>query len=475
MPAVSEDCNSTSGREASESPEREIFGVPDTSDVPVAAMSEGCESAGPREAAESPEMESFVVPGTSSDPLIPAVGEDCSSTGPRKASKAEGETFEAVVEAEARGVQALEATVPAAESPAHDPSIGLALVPDSSSMPNLQALPPRLQQRAIPEPPGAISVKQLRRKAVALKKPPKAVKGSAATSKAPAGQVAVVAVNSPRDPKCIEGRALRVLSDAAMEGLEPSQSSPSAPLLQERKHYGGVFKNGRFERTRATTLDQLTEAQKQEILRDIEEQRRQKVEELMRRQKRHVARQRREQQMEAQTVLGREHSHLWSQGMGKAMGKKTWGYQSSPSLYQDGQMLQYLNHQVLPDQGKRGAGRVKKFHAATTAAMSPQRVLHRHVHHHMHFHEPDSPNDSPNHELTMLPDRSSSLRNARSLRPASMSCFRAASEGNLHTPPTRYVFAGEESVQSGRPDWSPALEEEETPRRTSFQQVFVDK
>jgi len=256
------------------------------------------------------------------------------------------------------------------------------------------------------------------------------------------------------------------LSDAAMGGLEASQSSPSLSLPPERQHYGGVFKNGRFERTRATTLDQLTESQKQEILADIEEQRRRKVEELMRRQKRHVARQRREQQIEAQTVLGRDHSHVWSQ----AMSKKAWGYKSSPSLHQDGKVLQYFNHQAHQDHNSKVAGRAKKITAATTASVSPQRVLHRHVHHHMHFHEPDS----PDHELTMLPDDGPpSLRNPRSFRANPTAGFRIASEGNLRTPPTRYVFAGEESVQSGRPDWSPALEEEETPRRTSLQQVLV--
>merc|ERR1712008_169004 len=173
-------------------------------------------------------------------------------------------------------------------------------------------------------------------------------------------------------------------------------------------------------------------------------------------------------QIEAQTVLGREHGQIWSQ----PMSKKLWGYKSSPSLHQDGKILQYFNHQGHQDHSTKGAGRARNVHAATTAAMSAQRVLHRHVHHHMHFHEPDN----PDHELTMLPDDGSlSLRNARSFGANPTAGFRDASEGNLHTPPTRYVFAGDESVQSGRPDWSPALEEEETPRRTSFQQVLVDK
>jgi len=440
MPAASEDCNSMGRRAASESPEKEskatcksgmVLNVPDiSSDQPMPAVSKDFTSAGQREAAKSPEHEA--------------------SEKPKK------ETCGGAPKAESGRVQSVEARLTSAESLQHNPSTGLALIPDSPSMPNLQGLPPRLQQRTIPEPPGAISVKQLRRSTVALKKLPRIVGRSVAASKAPTEHIAAT---SPRDPKCLEGRALRVLSDAAMEGLEPSQSSPLLSLPLERRHYGGVFKHGRFERNRATTLDQLTEAQKQEIRIDLEEQRRRKVEELMRRQKSHAARQQREQQMEARRVLGCEHSRVWSQ----AMSKKVWGYKSSPSLPQDGKVVQYFNQQAHQNHNTKGAGRARKFRAATTADISPQRVLHRHVHHHMHFHEPNN----ANLDLTMLPDDDSpSLRSGHS--------FRANPDSLPTEESVQRSLPTEESVQSRRPDWFPALEGEETPRRTTFQQVLVD-
>jgi len=69
-----------------------------------------------------------------------------------------------------------------------------------------------------------------------------------------------------------------------------------------RTHYGGTFVNGRFFKTTITSLDQLSETHKKEIMADLEVDRQRRVEELMQRQKKQAARERKRQKMEAKRI-----------------------------------------------------------------------------------------------------------------------------------------------------------------------------
>merc|ERR1712232_599354 len=79
----------------------------------------------------------------------------------------------------------------------------------------------------------------------------------------------------------------KVLRDAAaLLGSEAAAVvGPSQPPTGPRKHYAGTLKDGKFERTKAARIEDLSEEDRQAVLADVQERRRQKVEELVHRQK----------------------------------------------------------------------------------------------------------------------------------------------------------------------------------------------
>jgi len=200
--------------------------------------------------------------------------------------------------------------------------------------------------------------------------------------------------------------ALGVLVEAEREG--PGRPSP------KRSHYAGKFVNGRFEKTKNTSLEQLTEAEKKAIMDDIAEQRRKKVEELVRRQKKHAAKQQKQQKLEVQKLTG-----------------------SLPRLK--------LSPPMMAEGGVGGM-------------LGKDRVLHRHVHHHMHYHEGQE--DGEAGQVSQPPYYAAAAK-----RSASMGELRGpAGHPMMRQPGSHMASAGQLKPLAG--GWRGASSEEaETPRR----------
>jgi len=76
---------------------------------------------------------------------------------------------------------------------------------------------------------------------------------------------------------------------------------PEGPTV-ERISYAGMMVDGRYRKTNALNLEQLSETDKQSIMADLELDRHRRVEELMQKQRKHQARQLKRQRQEAQMM-----------------------------------------------------------------------------------------------------------------------------------------------------------------------------
>lgn len=232
---------------------------------------------------------------------------------------------------------------------------------------------------------------------------------SAAHSRASGSRAASEAA-SKEHPLVDNRSALNVLADAAagvVDGPDTLQKpqSLSQRISGSRKHYGGSFANGRFERTRADNLDQLTEAEKQAILADLDEQRRLKVEELVRRQQKHAAKKRREQGLEALSAsdgfAAQEHTRQKVKELKRWLKKKEEAARakrareaglmaemhSKELMKQSVEKIEVLKAGERERRSRVAEQRQQKFEMAMSSGKQHQGVMHRHVHHHMHYHE----------------------------------------------------------------------------------------
>lgn len=163
-----------------------------------------------------------------------------------------------------------------------------------------------------------------------------------------------------------------------------------------RKHYGGTYINGRFTRNKVTNLDQLSENDKLAIMADLEEQRRQKAEEIrLKRQNRFAA------QHAAQTAQAAKAE--------KVRQRRLQAASASAGFARPGQLPQLalrpldspenkMNKRLFV-QEKRRHVRYRQLHemepgqtisSFTTSPPSvmqrvPLKQSHKHMHHHHHF------------------------------------------------------------------------------------------
>jgi len=113
-------------------------------------------------------------------------------------------------------------------------------------------------------------------------------------------------------PEPSEVEEIENIPDEADEGLDDEpfdEERPETPKVEEEEevklptrpkgqYYYGTWHNGTFHRAKITSADQFTELDKQDILKDLAEQRQRKIEELMRRQKKRAAREQQRQKKE---------------------------------------------------------------------------------------------------------------------------------------------------------------------------------
>lgn len=199
--------------------------------------------------------------------------------------------------------------------------------------------------------------------------------------------------------------------------LSGTRDAVNAVLLQKRKHYAGTFKDGRFLRTHACGLEELSEEQKSELMADIEEARKQKVAELVRRQKKHAAKQRKEQKREAKQLGNAVHDQIsGAERRQKVEELKNWLKRKEQQEAEQAQ-TQGLSPSTPVDVEKR-----RHMMAMTMASIQEQRqrVMHRHVHHHVHYHDGAPAPDEADGQLVgvPMPSQSASAVDLRSTAPA---------------------------------------------------------
>jgi len=217
--------------------------------------------------------------------------------------------------------------------------------------------------------------------------------------------------------------ALAALADAKneREGEREAIVGPEQPPGAPRKHYAGkIGPDGKFERTKAHNLKDLTEDEQREILADLDMKRQQKVEDLMRRQKKKEQKIKKEKMKalhgstgpkelkallredskpQGQTQRERQHEKMALQTMQAEMAEKYAANQEdkiSKRLNVAGarkaKQEEVLQHGRM---GRTVGAAYPAQHQAQQQAMAAQmmmaqqqqqRMLHRHVHHHMHYH-----------------------------------------------------------------------------------------
>jgi len=210
----------------------------------------------------------------------------------------------------------------------------------------------------------------------------------------------------PVTPPGFEGRANMMLKQIAAQGDPREPPDPNAP----RKHYAGIYKDGKFVKTNAMALHDLSEDERLDVLRDLEEQRRMRVEELVRRQKKHEQKRRKEERQQKKELRGtaqaeaerkgkelkallkqKEEAHKKEIKM-KMENEKVIEKHMGNNADQHGRRMQVAdNRRAAHAQGMAMKGPPPPMMSPApadlrTAQVQSQRILHRHVHHHMHYH-----------------------------------------------------------------------------------------
>lgn len=197
-----------------------------------------------------------------------------------------------------------------------------------------------------------------------------------------------------------DGRALKVLKKAA---TTPGQGS----------HYAGTWVNGQFVKSRVDSVDGLSEAHKQQLMADLERQRRDKVEELIRRQKKHTMKRQKAQRRESSRLQGDLGMDVFAEDAPKAKAHELQRWLKKKEFEAMERQMQAEGEEdprlaaALRLEQERAATRERRLRVAekrrdnalASAGKAPdvksfstgmgrsERVIHRHVHHHMHHHD----------------------------------------------------------------------------------------
>jgi len=84
--------------------------------------------------------------------------------------------------------------------------------------------------------------------------------------------------------------------------LQHGEEDSLLPTKPKKRTYHGRWRNGKFVRTKVTSLEELSEEAQQEIIDDLQEQRQRKLQELVDRQRKHAAREAKRRQKEAEQM-----------------------------------------------------------------------------------------------------------------------------------------------------------------------------
>lgn len=198
-------------------------------------------------------------------------------------------------------------------------------------------------------------------------------------------------------------------------------TAPVAKPAGPRKSYAGtVGADGKFQKTKAASLQDLTEEEKQEVLEDIEIERQRKIEELKRRQKKHDSTKKNDKQRQfAELHDGEEVTARFrnEDGPKKATDLRTWlskkdedsrmqhqkQAQAMAAVLAKARQQQAETEELALERAETREKRLRigerkreglrqqmvatgQQHNVTQEMFPKQRMLHRHIHHHMHYH-----------------------------------------------------------------------------------------
>lgn len=249
--------------------------------------------------------------------------------------------------------------------------------------------------------------------------------------------------------------ALGVLQGAALEG---GFSSSSRSIAVPKKNYAGAFVNGQFVKSHRKVED-LTEEEKAQVIKDLQDERRRKVEELIRRQKKHAAKRKQEQKLEAEK-LGQNSGGQFFEDENrrrKVRELKRWlkkkeaeeqarAYMSpldkaKAALAEDPHFakLKQVKEEFLYRRADIQESRLKAMGIQMDPVKNPSRVLHRHVHHHVHYHDGVSDDEQSGTTSPQLPMMKHS-----------------ASDGAFRTHPGQVLGSGSQVPTASMP-WRPLI------------------
>jgi len=172
-----------------------------------------------------------------------------------------------------------------------------------------------------------------------------------------------------------------------------------------RTHYGGTFTNGRFYKNTITSLDQLSEQHKKEIMADLEDDRQRRVQELAQRQQKLAAREQRRQMKEAKRLQAARTQAAWrkprlaadadatfraSTGLPPCRSLTDLGRPHSQRLdvNEKRRHLRSLQEEQHVGVGSPASRRWQLPAVTPPEQKDPQQLVHSHVHMHMHqYHE----------------------------------------------------------------------------------------
>merc|ERR1712232_274359 len=185
------------------------------------------------------------------------------------------------------------------------------------------------------------------------------------------------------------------------------------PSTAPRKHYAGSYANGRFEKTKAATLNDLTEEERLAVLQDLQADREKRARELRRKK----MEQGMKKQQDGKKAKGRKRAQVGqfaeefstqtaqqerlkkAQAMQHALAKAK-AQDELVDFFQQHQQ-QHLNRRN--DIAEKRKGMLQQQLAmkggyqptVTQEAFPNSGVLHRHIHHHMHYHSEGDETGAP--------------------------------------------------------------------------------
>jgi len=237
------------------------------------------------------------------------------------------------------------------------------------------------------------------------------------------GQLSGLFDATTREPASHVANVLGGYQAYAEERLAPGAST--AP----HKNYAGTYANGKFEKTKAANLNDLTEEERQAVLADLHADRQRRAHELKQKKKQHAAktqqarkspgaRRQARANSQAQTTeeFGLQRSHeMQARSMRKDEDSKEnrkKKAEAMASVLAKAALQQEMNDKFQADQASKRdrrsqiAEKRKGFiqqqmalkggyqPAVTQEAFPNSRLLHRHIHHHMHYHSEGSGDES---------------------------------------------------------------------------------